>query len=44
MEEERKLKALKIFLRIYGILSLIVFVPLFAGIIVQSPLLAEGGP
>jgi hypothetical protein len=44
MEEERKLKALKIFLRIYGILSLIIFVPLFALFIVQSPLLAVGGP
>ncbi|HET6734700.1 DUF6632 domain-containing protein [Mycobacterium sp.] len=39
----RKLAALSVFLRIYGILTLIIFGLLFAGFIVQTPLLAEHG-
>ncbi|MFF0306328.1 DUF6632 domain-containing protein [Streptosporangium sp. NPDC004379] len=41
----RGVTALPVFLRVYGVLSLIIFVPLFLGFIVRSPLLAEdGGP
>jgi hypothetical protein len=44
-DEAGRLKALTIFLRIYGILSFIIFTPLFLGFIFQTPLLAEdGGP
>jgi hypothetical protein len=39
----RKLAALSVFLRIYGILTLIIFSLLFVGFIVQTPLLAEHG-
>lgn len=35
--------ALTILLRVYGALSLIIFVPLFVGFLVGSPLLAEAG-
>lgn len=43
--ETRKLGALTMFLRVYGVLSLVIFVPLLMGFIVQTPLLAEsGGP
>jgi len=43
MNEEAKIRALKLFLRVYGVLSFVVFIPLFVGFMVQSPLLAEGG-
>lgn len=42
-DERRKLGALAVFLRIYGILSLIIFGSLFVGFAVQTPPLAEGG-
>jgi hypothetical protein len=42
-DSPRKLAALSIFLRIYGILTLIIFSLLFVGFIVQTPLLAEHG-
>jgi hypothetical protein len=42
-DETRKLSRLAIFLRIYGVLSLLVFGALFIGFTVQSPLLAEPG-
>lgn len=42
-DQARKLAVLTTFLRVYGALSLIVFVPLFAGFLVQTPLLAENG-
>lgn len=32
-----------VFLRVYGVLSLLIFVPLFLGFLVESPLLAEHG-
>ncbi len=38
-----KLARLRIFLRIYGVLSLLIFVPLFIGFITESHLLAEHG-
>ena len=38
-----KLAALKVFLRVYGVLMLIIFGLLFTGFIVQTPLLAEDG-
>jgi hypothetical protein len=41
-DETWKLAALATFLRVYGVLSLIIFVPLFVGFAVQTPLLAEG--
>ena len=43
MNEETKLRALKVWLRVWGIVSLCIFVPLLLGFIVQSPLLAENG-
>jgi hypothetical protein len=39
----RKLTALRIFLRIYGVMTLTVMTLLFVGVAVQSPLLAEHG-
>src|SRR6266545_8351809 len=39
--ESKKLAALAIFLRIYGVLTLIIFGPLFVGFAVQTPLLAD---
>jgi len=42
-DETRKLAALAIFLRVYGVLSLIIFGSLIVGFAVQTPLLAEGG-
>jgi|SRR5215211_4895895 len=39
----RKLAALRIFLRVYGVLTLAIFSLLFVGFIVESPLLAEHG-
>jgi hypothetical protein len=42
-DETRKQHALAIFLRIYGVLSLIIFSSLIVGFAVQTPLLAEGG-
>lgn len=41
--ETKKLSRLAIFLRVYGVLSLIIFGALFVGFGVQTPLLAEGG-
>jgi hypothetical protein len=41
--ESKKLAALAILLRVYGVLSLIIFVSLFIGFAIQTPLLAEGG-
>jgi len=43
MNEQDKLKALRFFLRVYGALSLAIFVPLCLGIVLQSSMLAEGG-
>jgi hypothetical protein len=42
-DSSRKLAALRVFLRIYGILTLIIFGLLFVGFMVQTPLLAEHG-
>jgi hypothetical protein len=43
--ETRKLTRLSLFLRVYAILLLIIFIPLFLGFLFQSPLLEEGrGP
>src|SRR3984893_3357341 len=42
-ESARKLAALKIFLRVYGVLTLIIFSLLFVGILVETPLLSEHG-
>jgi hypothetical protein len=39
----RKSAALSIFLRVYGVLTLLIFSLLFIGFIVQTPLLAEHG-
>jgi hypothetical protein len=33
----------RVFLRVYGVLTLAIFVPLFVGFVSQSPLLAEHG-
>ncbi|MGP4016490.1 DUF6632 domain-containing protein [Saccharopolyspora sp. 5N708] len=41
--EMRRTRTLATFLRIYGVLSLVIFVPLFLGFVVQTPLLAEHG-
>ncbi|GIG90609.1 DUF6632 domain-containing protein [Plantactinospora endophytica] len=35
--------ALTVFLRVYGVLTLLIFAPLFVGFVVRSPLLAENG-
>lgn len=44
-DPSRGLTAFRVFLRVYGVLTLAIFVPLFVGFIAQSPLLAEhGGP
>jgi hypothetical protein len=42
-ESARKLAALTIFLRVYGVLTLIIFSLLFVGILVEAPLLSEHG-
>jgi hypothetical protein len=42
-DSPRKLAALRVFLRIYGALTLIIFGLLFVGFMVQTPLLAEHG-
>ncbi|NJO40269.1 MAG: hypothetical protein HC769_11245 [Cyanobacteria bacterium CRU_2_1] len=42
--EIKKLATLALFLRIYGVLSLIIFGSLFLGFLLQIPLLAEGEP
>lgn len=39
--ESKKLAALAIFLRVYGVLTLIIFGSLFVGFAVQTPLLAD---
>jgi len=38
---ENRLRALTIFLRVYGVVTLIIFVPLIVGFAIQTPLLAE---
>ena len=44
-DPSRGLTAFRIFLRLFGVLTLAIFVSLFVGFITQSPLLAEhGGP
>lgn len=43
MTEETKVKRLKVFLRIYGILTLIIFGILSVGFIIQTPLMNPGG-
>ena len=43
MKEETKLKALKISLRAWGIVTILLFGSLFTGFLVQTPLLAERG-
>jgi hypothetical protein len=42
-DSSRRLMALRVFLRIYGVLILLVFGLLFVGFMVQSPLLSEHG-
>jgi hypothetical protein len=42
-ESARKLAALKIFLRVYGALTLIIFSLLFVGILAETPVLSEHG-
>jgi hypothetical protein len=42
-ESARKLAALKIFLRVYGVLTLIIFSLLFVGILAETPVLSEHG-
>jgi uncharacterized protein DUF6632 len=42
-DSSRKLAALRVFLRIYGVLTLLIFGLLFVGFMAQSPLLAEHG-
>jgi hypothetical protein len=44
-DPSRGLAAFRVFLRVYGVLTLAIFVLLFVGFLAQSPLLAEhGGP
>ena len=40
-DESRKLAALTTLLRVYGVLSILIFAPLFVGFIVQAPVLEE---
>jgi hypothetical protein len=42
-DASRRPAAFRVFLRIYGVLTLAIFVLLFAGFLAQSPLLAEHG-
>jgi hypothetical protein len=42
-EPSRGLRAFRLFLRVYGVLTLAIFALLFAGFLAQSPLLAEHG-
>jgi hypothetical protein len=42
-DSPEKSATLKIFLRVYGVLTLIIFSLLFVGFVVQTPLLAEHG-
>ena len=42
-EPARKLAALKIFLRVYGVLTLVIFSLLFVGVLAETPVLAEHG-
>ncbi|WP_156764923.1 DUF6632 domain-containing protein [Mycobacterium sp. 1081908.1] len=42
-DNSRGHKAFRVFLRVYGVLTLAIFVSLFVGFIAQSPLLAEHG-
>jgi hypothetical protein len=41
--QSRRLSAFRLFLRIYGVLTLAIFVSLLVGFLAQSPLLAEHG-
>ncbi|MEA2808518.1 MAG: hypothetical protein QOJ17_2659 [Rhodospirillaceae bacterium] len=41
--EDRKMRALKVFLRVYGVLSLVLFGVLSLGFMLQAPMLAKGG-
>jgi len=43
IDPSRGLAAFRVFLRVYGVLTLAIFVLLFAGFVAQSPLLAEHG-
>jgi hypothetical protein len=44
-DASRGLRAFRVFLRVYGVLTLAIFALLFVGFLAQSPLLAEhGGP
>jgi hypothetical protein len=43
MNEEKKLKRLKTFLRVYGILTFLIFGGLSVGFLFQSPLMNPGG-
>jgi hypothetical protein len=43
IDPSRKLAALRVFLRIYGVLTLLIFGLLFVGFMVQTPLLGEHG-
>jgi hypothetical protein len=43
MDEQRKISVLKLFLRICGVLSFVIFVPLCFAIMFQSPLFDAGG-
>jgi hypothetical protein len=43
MKEEQKRNALKVFLRVYGVLSVVLFSTLLLSFIVQTPLLDAGG-
>jgi hypothetical protein len=42
-DPSRGLTAFRVFLRVYGVLTLAIFVALFVGFLAQSPLLAEHG-
>jgi hypothetical protein len=43
LDPSRRLAAFRVFLRVYGVLTLAIFVLLLVGFLVQSPLLAEHG-
>jgi hypothetical protein len=42
-ESSRRVRAMRVFLRVYGVLTLLIFVLLLTGFVAQSPLLAEHG-
>jgi hypothetical protein len=43
MTNDGRLAALSMLLRVYGVMSLLIFVPLFVGFMMATPLLAERG-